>query len=338
MTQKKVLIITLGDLKDAIYTLPLLNILKRNDYIVEYLVSEKGFEVINKNPIIDRVHLAPIEQWLKKMPYFGIFDDFNNAVKKIKNRHFDIAFDCEQSFRSLFFLMNSGAEKRITYSDATGFSIFGANEIIKTEYKNLHKVKKYLNFAKYINLNIDSPEFFLPDSNYNSKIKIDKLLNYKEDLPIIVIAPDSINKEYAWHPKNWVSLVGNIPEKYNILVIGDNIVNSLANKMVHKNLINICGKTTFDDTRYILSNANTIITNNIEISSIAWAMNKKNIITISTNLSPEIYSPYSLSDDFTYKNICGNLTCQPCNNLICPNSNYKCIKNPTAETVLKYLY
>ena len=43
MTGQRALIISLGELKDTIYTLPLISVLRQNDYEVEVLTAEKGF-------------------------------------------------------------------------------------------------------------------------------------------------------------------------------------------------------------------------------------------------------------------------------------------------------
>lgn len=335
---QKVLVISLGDLKDTIYTLPLVCILKRKGYFIEYLTSEKGFEAVNKNPVINRVHLAPVEQWIKKMPYWGIWEDMGEVVKKLQKREFDIAIDCQMTMRSAYLFAKCGAKRRLSFSTAQGFSSFGANEFIDTnpEFKNtnVHKVEKNLNFARYLGLKTDGAEFFLPELKYEAKTKMDKFINFAEEKPIIVLSPNMLQGEVSWHPKNWVNLVTNIPEKYNIIVIGDNQDNVLATRLSHKNLVNLCGKTRFEDLRYILSLADIIVSNNLETSAVAWAMNKSKVITISTSMSPAMYNPFNLKDDNKYITLTGNLACQPCNKTQCENSSYKCSHSPTVEAVL----
>lgn len=337
MTLQRALIISLGDLKDTIYTFPLISVLRQNEYDVEILTAEKGFEAVNKNPMINRVHLAPLEQWLNKMPYLGIFEDIMECTKKLQKRNFDIAIDCQRTFRSLFLFAGCGAKRRLTYSNAKEFSVLGGNENIdsKPEFRNtnIHKVELNLNFAKYLGLNTKSAEFLLPEIKYTAKTKIDKLMTFSKDKPIIVLAPQMKQGEFAWHPKNWINFVNNISDKYNIVIIGDAHDNILANKLSHKNLINLCGKTTFEDLRYIFSIARIIISNNIESSVIAWADNK-NIITISTNLSPNKYNPYALNKCNQCKTLIGNLDCQPCNQKFCAHSSFKCAHYPSVETVL----
>lgn len=342
MAQGRILIISLGSLKEAIYTLPLASVLRQNDYDVEYLISEKGFEIVNHNPLINRVHLAPIEQWLNKIPYWGIFDDISECVKKILKREFDIAIDCQRTFRSLPLLLKCGAKRRLSYSNATEFSFLGANEFIDSqkEYKdtNVHQVVLNLNFAKYLGLVTDRPEFMLPEPKYSSKLKVDKLMSFDEERPLIILSPNLVNGEFSWHPKNWVNLVANIPQKYNVVIVGNVQDSVLANKMSHKNFVNLCGKLNFEDLRYVISLADVILSNNDETSAIAWAMNKNKILTISTNLSPMKCNPYNMVGENNYKNLIGTLSCQPCNKKYCEQKTYKCSHLPTVETVLNSLY
>ena len=92
--QPRVLIISLGSMRDAIYTIPLIATLKRNDYLVDVLTAEKGFEIFNTNPYVKRVQLVPLEQWLNKMPYFGIFEDLSETIAKIKKKKYSMVIDC----------------------------------------------------------------------------------------------------------------------------------------------------------------------------------------------------------------------------------------------------
>ena len=338
MSIARVLIISLGELKETIYTLPLISVLRQNDYEVEILTSEKGFEVVNRNPMINRVHLMPLEQWMNKMPYMGIFEDLSECTKKLKKRNFDIAIDCQRSFRSFVPFAGCGAARRLTYSNGKGFSSLAGNENIDTrpEYKDkhIHQVKLNLNFAAYLGLKTTSAEFLLPEVKYSAKSKMDKFLNFSEERPIIVLSPDMAQGEASWHPKNWINLVNNIPQMYNVIIVGNSHDSVLANKLSHKNLVNLCKKTTFEDLRYIFSISHLIISNNLENSAIAWAMNKENLITISTNMPPEKYNPYSLKGENKYKTLIGSLGCQPCGEKYCTQSTFKCSHTPTVEAVI----
>lgn len=56
---KKVLLIRLSSLGDVVFNIPLANVLKANGYTVDWIVSEKGYEIVKDNPCVNKVYLAP---------------------------------------------------------------------------------------------------------------------------------------------------------------------------------------------------------------------------------------------------------------------------------------
>ena len=76
MKKQKVLIIRLSAMGDVIFTIPLANCLKENDYEVTWLVSEKGYSLVKNNPCVDKVILAPIEKWKKNKTPFKNFLEY----------------------------------------------------------------------------------------------------------------------------------------------------------------------------------------------------------------------------------------------------------------------
>ena len=63
---KKVLLIRLSSLGVVIHTIPLANALKGAGYELTWLVSEKGVQVLEGNPCVDKVILAPVVKWKKR--------------------------------------------------------------------------------------------------------------------------------------------------------------------------------------------------------------------------------------------------------------------------------
>ena len=96
----KILIIRLTSIGDVIFTLPLVNTLKENKHEIGYLVSERGKGLIENNPAISKVHFVPLMKWRKQ----GFnFSEFFKIIKELRAEKYDIALDCQQMFKSLFF-------------------------------------------------------------------------------------------------------------------------------------------------------------------------------------------------------------------------------------------
>ena len=49
---KKVLLIRLSSLGDVVFNIPLANVLKANGYTVDWIVSEKGYEIVPISELI----------------------------------------------------------------------------------------------------------------------------------------------------------------------------------------------------------------------------------------------------------------------------------------------
>lgn len=63
MAKKKLLLIKLSSLGDVIFNVPLANALKDAGYEITWLVSEKGIQIVENNPCVDKAILVPMKQW-----------------------------------------------------------------------------------------------------------------------------------------------------------------------------------------------------------------------------------------------------------------------------------
>ena len=101
MTDKqKVLIIRLSSLGDVIFNIPLANVLKQNNYEVSWLVGEKGLDVIQNNPCVDKVFFAPVEKWKKN----------KNTRKKCKVE-FILSNPCFEAWLLFYFIPHPKVEQ-----------------------------------------------------------------------------------------------------------------------------------------------------------------------------------------------------------------------------------
>ena len=74
--KKKVLLIKLSSLGDVVFNIPLANALKDAGYEVTWLVSERGIQVVEDNPCVDKVILAPVQKWRKRGFFIPNFPTF----------------------------------------------------------------------------------------------------------------------------------------------------------------------------------------------------------------------------------------------------------------------
>ena len=157
---------------------------------MSWLVSEKGYDVVNNNPVVSKTFLAPERKW--KENKFGLNNlfEFIKIVRKIRKEKFDIVIDAQCMFKSMIWQLFSGAKRRITFKGAKELSWLGINEFVpKSFIQGGHSVDKYLGFARYLGIEPEM-KFTLPPSTVETKEKIDNLLaDIDKTKPIVVISP-----------------------------------------------------------------------------------------------------------------------------------------------------
>lgn len=343
MEEKRVLIISLGNLANTVYTLPMANVLKSYNFKVEYAVSEKGFGIVNKNPVVDKVFLLSMERWSGKWLNSETWESFFKVVDRVKTRKYDIVIDCQQDFRSLLLFAMCNGKRKLTYSDAKGFSSIGANEIIdsampslRTQVKNI--VERNLNFLKYLKMDYEVVEFPLPPSNFSVNLRYNSMFeSFDSDKKTVLICAGAKNENKRWSVPNWMGLISQIKNDYNLLFSGSTMDIPFVKEIGGESFMNITGETKIETMFEILKRVDIVISGETEITALAWAIGHPNIITLFTCSSPEKFSPIDYLNIEKYKSLYGSLPCQPCSGSDCFDTVAKCRNFPTVEDVMRAL-
>ena len=111
--KQKVLLVKLSSLGDVIFNIPLANALKDAGYEVTWLVSEKGIQVVQGNPCVDKAILVPMKKWKERGFSFESFKEYLAILKYIRSEKYDIAIDSQMMFKSLYWMLFCGAKRRI---------------------------------------------------------------------------------------------------------------------------------------------------------------------------------------------------------------------------------
>ena len=320
----KVLIIRLTSLGDVIFTLPLVNALKKAGYEVDYLVSERGVGVVEGNSAISKVHFVPLMKWRKE----GFkWNEFLNLVKKLR----------AEMFKSLFWLLLCGAKRRITFKDAREGSVFAGNEFVAPKAKfrdyNYHIVERNLDFARYLGIEPDEIKFPLPAADEVTMKAVDELLKGIDGgKKTIVIAPATTWKNKHWNVQNWKSLVEQLKDKYNLVFTGTDKDLELIDRIGAHGL-NIAGKTNLASLLEVFRRVDMVISVDSGSSNLAWSSGKPSVITIFTCTPAKRFGPYN--DDKKYFTLCGKLSCQPCFKKKCRMKECECVNYPQVDEIIK---
>lgn len=320
---KKVLLIRLSSLGDVIHTIPLANSLKSAGFEVTWLVSEKGIQVLEGNPCLDKVILAPVQKWKKRGFSFESFKEYLAILKQIRAEKFDIAIDAQMMLKSLYWMLFCGAKRRIVSRQAREFSILGANEIIPriTEHLNSPVIRNYMKYAAYLGCDVNDVKVTLPERSDDVKAKVDELLS-GINKPFVVIAPATTWVPKFWNKDNWKALIENIKDKCDIVFTGGPNDNELISYIGGGNYLNLAGKTSVLELAEVFSRADIVISPDSGSAHLAWATQKPAVITIFTCTPLKYLAP--VGDENKYIAVTGNLPCQPCFKRKCKLKENKC--------------
>ncbi len=330
---KKILLVRLSALGDVIFNIPLANLIKNAGATLHWLVSEKGYDIINNNPCADKVILVPYERWKKSGNIFKIFFEYLKILKQIRNENYDIVIDTQLILKSFVWTKFSKGKRRIVSKSAREGAIFGGNEIIEPIFNDfkLHAVYNYYKFAKYLNLDTSKVTLTLPESNTEVITSTEKLLEkIDKNKKNLMIAPATTWKNKHWDKENWKKLISGIDyDKYNLIFLGTKKDKELIDYIGGNNFINLAGKTNLLQFIEVLRRADILISLDSGSTHLAWATGHPYIISIFTSTPKERYAPLGTK----HIALQGDLKCQPCHKKKCPNKNNKCTYLPLVEEV-----
>jgi ADP-heptose:LPS heptosyltransferase len=128
--KRKILLIKLSSLGDVIFNIPLANALKDAGYELTWLVGEKGYSIVKDNPCVDKTILVPVVKWKKRGFCIENFKEYLEILKQIRAEKFDIAIDSQMMLKSMYWMLFSGAKRRIISKEGRELSVLGGNEWI----------------------------------------------------------------------------------------------------------------------------------------------------------------------------------------------------------------
>lgn len=338
--KKKVLLIKLSSLGDVIFNVPLANALKDAGYEVTWLVSEKGIQIVENNPCVDKSIQVPMKEWKKRGMSFTSFLEYLRIIKQLRDEKFDIAIDSQMMFKSLYFMLFCGAKRRIISKEGRELSLLGGNEWIDNiSYKpDSPIVMNYLRYANHLGIEI-APEDIkvtLPSRSQAQINKVDDLLkNIDKSKKTVVISPATTWGNKHWNKDNWREVVDYLSDKSNLIFTGGPNDNELIEYISQGKGLNLAGKTDILELAEVFSRVDLVISPDSGSAHLAWASRNPKVIAIFTCTPKEVLGPLGSYDKYVSFGGKG-LPCQPCFKRKClMNQDFEaCTYSPSAEEVI----
>lgn len=309
----KILIIRLSSIGDIVLTTPVVRCLKRSmpGAEVHYLCRSAYRQLMENNPYVDRVwdYQEPIEELIAQLQQEG----YNYVV------------DLQKNARSSHIRKALGVRWTTFPKQNVARGLYIASKQSFVEIK--HVADRYFEAVRPLQINNDNKglDFFAVN-------EATPLGETSERYTIIVCGANHFTKTI---PPQKIHYLSQQIEGRIVLLGGKGDADRLAAEGLEwgSNVVNLCGKTTLNQSALIVEKASLVITPDTGMMHIASAFHRP-MITIWGNTTPRLgFAPYATeSFDFEVR----PLLCRPCSKLghkRCPIGSFPCMNKQPWETI-----
>lgn len=272
MSIKKILVITLSNIGDAVMSTPVLEFLHN-----KYPQAKFDLVVDNKSKEIFR-HCPYVSNLIEKNKKLGIKGNFY-LIKNLRKNNYDLAVDLR--------------------TDLLLFFIKAKRKLYKINNNNIHSVEKH--FLALNEKKVDIPNMKIWLDKENSKIK-----NYfpNKNKKILTLGLGAHHDFKVWPAKNYAQLTKKINDHYDFIVLLGDKSDQKYSKIFLDNfssqVIDLCGKLNLLETAAVIKLSNFFIGNDSGLGHISSAVKTPNLIIFGQG-NPIRYRPWG-GNCFFYQN------------------------------------
>jgi len=315
--KEKILFIRLRLLGDIVFTIPAVQLYKKNypENEIYYVVEERFREVAEIIPGIKEVITVPDEMGLKEIFQFR---------KKIKKFGFHAAIDFHSGPRSALLTFLSGTEARIGYR--TPNRNWAYNHLVprKSENQFTHSVYNQAKLFTPLGIDIqDVPPY--PNIEISENQVSKKIRTVIEEDKKIVIHVGAKKRYRDWGMENFASLIEKLnQDKWHIFLIGKGKEEEERGRYLRDrfDIYDFSGKLTIKEILFLIAHADVYFGADSGPLQLA-SLTKTPIVAIYGPNIPEVSGPYRKEN---VKIIQLKLDCIPCAQKSCKFDEVKCME------------
>ncbi|UCB57437.1 MAG: lipopolysaccharide heptosyltransferase II [Candidatus Omnitrophota bacterium] len=310
---KKILVIGLSNIGDAILTTPVIEVLRENfpQAQLDLLSSQRASVVFKSDIRIDKKIIYDKSiSWIEKL----------KLINRLKQDRYDLAVDLRQTAFNIFL----GARYHT--------SIFA-----RAPKSLMHMKDRHLWKLKSLGLdisNVMSPSVMFGKDERNYINNLFNSWQIKEEDIVIALSPGARNMTKRWEKEGYRQLVEQLIKNYNtkIIMLGDDEDRVLAQEIARPfktlGVFQAAGVTTISQLAHLLTRCRLLVSNDSAVMHLGWAVNTP-VVAIFGPTSHEKYAPQGAHDIVVRK----ELDCSPCEESLCPEGQRQCMKSISAEEV-----
>jgi ADP-heptose:LPS heptosyltransferase len=318
----KILVIRFSSMGDIIYTTPVVRCLKKQLPGAEvHFITKPVFKYIyDNNPYVDKLLLLK--------------PSLSDTIADIKAEGYDYIIDLHNNLRTTIIKLRTGI-KSYTYKKQTIHKWLSLKFNLKL-VPPTHLVNRYMQAVKFLGVINDRQPI---DYYIKAHHKLANLLpqTHQNNYVAFVIGATHFTKRM---PNNKIiSICREL--KYPVVLLGGDDVKANGDEIaaaIGPNVYNACGKTSLDESVFLVSQSATVIGFDTGLTHIAEAFNKP-IVSVWGGTVPELLGvqPYMVKDVL----VAGiDLPCRPCSKFgleKCPLGHFKCMKEIPEEPITAFV-
>ena len=326
------LIIRLSSLGDVIHTLPAFAALRKKypEARISWVVEEKGKEILDLVPGLDRIVTVKLKRW--KLGSRKFWQEFAKLKKEIRDKD-QVAIDFQGLIKSAFMAYISGARRRIGFHRENlkerQASLFYTDSLDMIPEKD-HVIGKNLKLLSLLGIEAGSYEFPL-EIHAESSEKIETLLKKMEfdaRKKLVLLNVGAAWETKRWDADRWVQLVGKIENDrlFPVLLWGSELEKGLAEEIEEKSGVPIVPPLTLKEAMALIKKADVLISGDTFALQAAGALSIP-VVGLFGPTTPSRNGPFREHDRVVFH----ELECSHCYKRIC--SRLECLDKITPEEV-----
>jgi ADP-heptose:LPS heptosyltransferase len=318
----KILVIRFSSMGDIIYTTPVVRCLKKQLAGAEvHFITKPAFKYIyDNNPYVDKLLLLK--------------PSLSDTIADIKAEGYDYIIDLHNNLRTTIIKLRTGI-KSSTYKKQTIRKWLSLKFNLKL-VPPTHLVDRYMQAVKFLGITNDGQPI---DYYIKAQHQLTDLLppTHQSNFAAFVIGATHFTKRMP--NDKIISICREL--KYPVVLLGGDDVKANGDEIAAAtglNVYNACGKTSLDESVFLVSQCATVIGFDTGLTHIAEAFNKP-IVSVWGGTVPELLGvqPYMVKDVL----VAGiDLYCRPCSKFgleKCPLGHFKCMKEIPEEPITAFV-
>jgi len=317
------LIIRLSSLGDIVHTLPALAALRKHypDAEISWIVEEKGKEILDLVPGINRIVPVRLKRW--KLWSQRFWQELSLLRTQIKKKE-QIAIDFQGLVKSGLYAFLSKSKRRIGFQGENLkeplASLFYTEKLGKTAEKS-HVISKNLKLLSLLGIEEDRYEFPLtvPDELTESIQKQLRGLGYAGKKKLVLLNVGAAWETKRWYPARWSQLIQKLDNEENFLLLlwGNEAEKELAAQVSQETGAAMVPLLSLKEVIALVKEASLVVSGDTFALQVACAFFKP-VVGLFGPTDPKRNGPFRPQDrvafhqlecSFCYKRGCARLEC-----------------------------